>query len=66
MWNTGHSIQWAETTVIEQEGDWYRFRVKEALYIRISPVTLNTDPGLHLNPCWTAQRSVTANDVPPE
>lgn len=24
VWNTGHIIQWAETTVIEQVQNWYR------------------------------------------
>ena len=66
MWNTGHGIQWAEITVIVQERDWYRRRVKEALYIRSSANNQNTDPGLDLNPCWATQRTVTANDASSE
>ena len=36
MCGAGHKIQWDETTSIDDDGDWFRMRVKEALYIRSS------------------------------
>ena len=40
----------------------------EALYIRSYADTVNTDPSLSLNPCWTARRdsmlAMTGSDVP--
>ena len=36
MCGAGHKIQWDETTSIDHDGDWFRMRVKEALYIRSS------------------------------
>ena len=52
--NTGHNIQFSETSDIDHEESWYRRRIKEALYIRSYANTINTDPGLFLNPCWAA------------
>ena len=54
VWSTGHKIN--ETTSIDHDGDWFRRRVKEALCIRSSNA-MNSDPGLSLNPCWTAPRT---------
>ena len=54
VWNTGHNIQWSETSDIDCEENGYRRRIKKALYIRGSANTINTDPGLFLNPCWAA------------
>ena len=34
--STGQKIQWDETTSIDHDGDWFRRRVKDALYIRSS------------------------------
>ena len=59
--STGHKIQWDETTSIDHDGDWFRRRVKEALYIRSSNA-MKSDPGLSLNPCWTAPRSAPCNN----
>ena len=56
VWSTGHKIQWDETTSIEHDKDWFRRRIKEALHIRSSNA-MNSDPGLSLNPCWTAPRT---------
>ena len=61
VWNTGYKIQWDETTSIDHDGDWFRRRVKEALYIRSSNA-MNSDPGLSLNPCWTAPRTAPSNN----
>ena len=46
VWSSDHTIQWSETSVLEQEAEGYRRRVKEALYIRSSAGSLNTDPSL--------------------
>ena len=61
MWNTGHGIQWSETMSMDHEVEWYRKRVKEALYIRNSTNAMNSNPGLALNPCRTAFRTVSSN-----
>ena len=42
VWNTGHSIQVSETSGIDHEENWYRRRIKEALYIRSSPTLFLT------------------------
>ena len=55
VWSTGHKIQCDEITSIDHDGDCFRRRVKKALYIRSSNA-MNSDPGLLLNPCWTASR----------
>ena len=47
-----HSIQWGESKVIEQELNWKRRRVKEAIHINVTPNTMNTDLGLLINPTW--------------
>ena len=44
-----------------------RRRIKEALHVRSSSITINPDHGLSLNPCWTATRQppiiMTGTDV---
>ena len=57
--STLHAIKWEECKVIHQESNWGRRRIKEAIYIKETPNTLNTDPGLLLNPTWSTllQRS---------
>ena len=50
---TLHAIAWEESEIIDQESNWERRRVKEALHIKETPNTLNSDPGLLLNPVWT-------------
>ena len=54
-------IQWDETTSVDHDGDWFRRRVKKALYIRTSNA-MNSDPGLSLNPCWTTPRIAPSNN----
>ena len=56
VWSTGHKIQRDETTSNDHNGNWFRRRVKEALYIRSSNA-MNSDLGLSLNPCLTAPRT---------
>ena len=53
--NSGHSIPCRETSVLELEVDKHRRRVQEALYVRSSAGTSNTNPGLALNSCWLPQ-----------
>ena len=62
VWNTGHNIQCSETSDIQCEENGYRRRIKEALYIRGSANTINTDSGLSLNPCWAARRQHANSD----
>ena len=56
---TLHAIAWEESEVIDLESHWERRRVKEAIHIKETSRTLNTDPGVILNPSWTTllQRS---------
>ena len=61
VWSTSHKIQWDETASIDHDGDWFRRRVKEALYIRSSNA-MNADPSLSLNPCWTAPRTAPSSN----
>ena len=61
VWSTGHMIQCDETTSIDHDGDWFRRRVKKALYISSSNA-MNSDPGLSLNSCWTASRTAPSNN----
>ena len=42
VWNTGHNIQASETSGIDHEENWYRRKIKEALYIRSSPTLFLT------------------------
>ena len=61
VWSTRHKTQWDETTSIDHDEDWFRRRVKEALNIKSSNA-INSDPGLSLNPCWTAPRTAPSNN----
>ena len=47
--NFDHKILWEETTIKEFEMNWYKRRVKEAIWIR---VTERTDPGISINKTW--------------
>ena len=49
---TLHAIAWKESEVIDLESHWERRRIKEAIHIKKTPRTLNTDPGIILNPSW--------------
>ena len=40
---TLHAIAWDKSEVIDQESNWERRRIKEALYIKETPNTLNCD-----------------------
>ena len=64
VWSTGHKILWDETTSIDHDGDWFRWRIKEALYIRSSNA-MNSDPGLSLKPwhCCGKLNWLTLNSI---
>ena len=54
---TGHNIiKWEDSRVLEQESNLQRRQIKETIYIRTTANTMNTDPGLDLNPTWTLDR----------
>ena len=38
--------------VLDQESNWMKRRLKEALHIRAASDTMNLDTGLQLNPIW--------------
>ena len=50
--STGHAILWDKCEIVGVEQNWRRRRIKEAILIRSTPNTINTDPGVHINPSW--------------
>ena len=52
--DTGHRILWFESRILEQEINWWKRRTKEAIYIKTTSNTINSDPGLIINPTWTS------------
>ena len=64
VWNSCHAIQWSETSVLEHEAEWYRRRVKEALYIRSSSYSEHR-PGPSLEPMLGYPKTMTETDSPP-
>ena len=52
MENMDHQIQWEDSRIIKVEKNWYKRRVKEALWIKITTNCLNTDPGININATW--------------
>ena len=51
---TMHDIFWDSAEVLEQESNWLKRRLEEALYIRDEDTTMNLDQGFQLNPIWSA------------
>ena len=47
-----HQILWEESIIKEYETNWYRRKIKEAIWIRQTANALNTDSGLSLNVTW--------------
>ena len=49
-----HSIQWQEVSYLENEEDWKKRKIKEALYINAmdSKEIMNLEKGFEINPCW--------------
>ena len=52
-----HQILWEESTIKEYETNWYRRKIKEAIWIRQMANALNTDSGLSLNVTWNTMLS---------
>ena len=54
--NTVHDIDWDSTEVIDQEENWRKRKIKEALHIRSvnAPMNLYLDQGYQLNSIWSA------------
>ena len=50
--STVHAILWDKCEILGVEQNWRRRRIKEAILIRSTPNTINTDPGVHINPSW--------------
>ena len=50
--STGHSILWNKCEVLAVEKYWRRRKIREAILIRSTPYTINTDPGVYINPSW--------------
>ena len=49
--STCHAILWDKCEIHGVEENWRRI-IKEAILIRTTPNTINTDPGVHINPSW--------------
>ena len=49
--STGHSILWDKCEVLAVEENWRR-KIREAILIKSTSDTINTDPGVHINPSW--------------
>ena len=51
--NSGHAIDWSNTTVVDREPDWHHRGIKEAIHISLHPQNLNRDEGrYHLPPIY--------------
>ena len=50
-----HSIEWEKSSIKEHESNWYRRKVKEGIWIKMTENNLNTDCGFTINatPCFT-------------
>ena len=43
---------WDKCEVLAVEENWRRRKIREAILIRSTPYTINTDPGIHINTSW--------------
>ena len=55
-WDNQHSINWEETSIIDQARRHKELLLKKALHIHMTPADqrINRDEGLELPGCWTA------------
>ena len=55
-WDNKHSINWEETSIIDQARRHKELLLKEALHIHMTPAhqRINRDEGLEFPGCWTA------------
>ena len=55
-WDNQHSINWEETSIIDQARRHKELLLKEVLHIHMTPADqrINRDEGLELPGCWTA------------
>ena len=47
-----HSIEWEKSSIKEYESNWYRRKVKEGIWIKMTENNLNTDRRLTINATW--------------
>ena len=52
--STSHDIDWDSVEVIDQEQNWIKRKIKEALHIRSVNAPMNLDQGYQLNSIWSA------------
>ena len=50
--STGHPIDWPKSIILAHEKNWQRRKIREAMTIKRTPNTINTDPGVHINTTW--------------
>ena len=52
----GHSVNWEAVTVLDNEMEWDKRKIKEALHIKYSAFTrdiMNKDTGWHVSDMWS-------------
>ena len=66
-WTTNHTIEWNETTVLDQARRRKEVMIKEALHIILTPENqcFNRDGALELPACWAATLKVLHVERPP-
>ena len=50
---TGHACTLDEVRILDKEDDWYKRKVKEAIFIHKHKPSLNRDKGLELPPVYS-------------
>ena len=47
--NKGHPIDWPKSIILK---NWQRRKIREAMTIKSTHITINTDPGVHIKAMW--------------